>query len=301
MLLGVSSVPSPGSHTPWWPTVFRGSVAVRAGLVTKAELRGRRYVRVFPDVYAAASAHPLDPLLRARAAFLLAGGRGVVSGYSAAELLGASCGPQGAPVELTVPGSGARSHSGLLLHRDQLARDEVQRCAGVLVTTPLRTAYDLARWQDPVEAVVAIDTLANRGRFAPEQVLRLAARYPRARGRNGLPRAVGLSDARAGSPMESRLRLVLVLRGLPAPEVQYPVLDDRRRTAVWLDMAYPEHRIGIEYEGADHGSRDGVLRDVSRYTALVDRGWRMYRFSKYEVYGEPDEIATKIRRALGRA
>ncbi|GAA3043934.1 hypothetical protein GCM10010464_05100 [Pseudonocardia yunnanensis] len=48
---------------------------MRAGVVTKAELRGRRYVRVFPDVYAAASAHPLDPLLRARAAFLLAGGR----------------------------------------------------------------------------------------------------------------------------------------------------------------------------------------------------------------------------------
>jgi very-short-patch-repair endonuclease len=44
-----------------------------------------------------------------------------------------------------------------------------------------------------------------------------------------------------------------------------------------------------------------VLRDVSRYTALVDRGLRMYRFSKYEVYGEPDEIAAKIRRALSRA
>ena len=67
-----------------------------------------------------------------------------------------------------------------------------------------------------------------------------------------------------------------------------------------MQRAYPEYRIGIEYEGADHGSRDGVLRDVSRYTALVDRGWRMYRFSKYEVYGEPDEIATKIHRALGR-
>jgi hypothetical protein len=281
------------------PDVFRGSAAVRAGLVTKAQLRGPRYVRLFPDIYTPARAEPPDPVLRSRAAYLLGGGRGVVSGYSAAALLGANCGPQGAPAELTVPGGGTRSHPGLVLHRDRLARDEVQQCNGVLVTTPVRTAYDLARWQEPVEAVVAVDALANRGRFAPEQILRLAARYPRARGRSGLPRAVSLSDARAGSPMETRLRLVLVLRGLPVPEVQYPVLDDRARRAVWLDMAYPEQRIGIEYEGADHGSPERVLRDVGRYTALVDQGWRMYRFAKYEVYGEPDEIAAKIGRALG--
>jgi hypothetical protein len=49
--------------------------------------------------------------------------------------------------------------------------------------------------------------------------------------------AVDLADARAGSPMESRLRLVLVLRGLPRPEARYAVLDDRRRRAVWLDLA----------------------------------------------------------------
>jgi hypothetical protein len=87
--------------------------------------------------------------------------------------------------------------------------------------------------------------------------------------------------------METRLRLVLVLRGLPRPEVQFPVLDDRRRRAVWLDLAYPEHRIGIEYEGGDHGRPDRVLRDVGRYTRLVDDRWRMYRFTKYEVYLEP--------------
>jgi very-short-patch-repair endonuclease len=42
-----------------------------------------------------------------------------------------------------------------------------------------------------------------------------------------------------------------------------------------------------------------VLRDAGRYTWLVDDGWRMYRFTKYEVYGEPGEIAATIDRALG--
>ncbi len=99
--------------------------------------------------------------------------------------------------------------------------------------------------------------------------------------------------------MESRLRLLLVLNGLPAPDVQYPVLDDRRRRAVWLDMAYPAHRIGIEYEGLVHTEPERVLRDMGRYTDLVDKGWRIYRFGKRELYREPDEIVAKIRRALG--
>jgi very-short-patch-repair endonuclease len=97
--------------------------------------------------------------------------------------------------------------------------------------------------------------------------------------------------------METRLRLVLVLGGLPAPEVQFPVLADGRRRAVWLDLAYPQQRIGIEYEGADHTRPQRVLRDAGRYP-LVDQGWRMYRFTKREVYTEPDDILATIDRAL---
>jgi very-short-patch-repair endonuclease len=147
--------------------------------------------------------------------------------------------------------------------------------------------------------VVAVDALARRGRFPPSAVSEVAGRYPGPRGRAQLPRVVGLADPRAGSPMETRLRLVLVLRGLPVPEAQFPVQDERRRRAVWLDLAYPDRRIGVEYEGEEHTRPERVLRDVGRYTGLVDRGWRSYRFTKYEVYGEPDEIAAKIRRALG--
>jgi hypothetical protein len=201
-----------------------------------------------------------------------------------------------------------RSHPGLLLHRDRLARDEVQPCGEVLVTTPVRTAYDLARRLELVDAVVALDALANRGHWAssraagfdPAAVLQRAARYPRARGSARLPRVVRLADRRSGSPMETRLRLVLVLRGLPAPEVQYPVLDDRRREAVWLDLAYPRLRVGIEYEGEEHTRSERVLRDAARYTTLVDAGWRMFRFTKYQVFLEPDEVAATIRRALDR-
>ena len=281
---------------------FRGTEAIAAGLVTPAMLRGPRFVRLFPDTYVRNGTDPPDLRLRSRAAALYVAGRGVLSGYSAAELLDASCAPREAPAEVTVPGGRQREHPGLLVHRDVLGPDEVCRAGGAAVTTSRRTAYDLARRlapEDPVEAVVALDALARVGRFRPDQVLRLAQRYPRARGRRALSGVVDLADARAGSPMETRLRLILVLRGLPRPEVQYPVLHDRRKQAVWLDLAYPEHRIGIEYEGADHTRPERVLRDAGRYTWLVDEGWRMYRFTKYEVYREPDDIFATIARALG--
>ena len=81
---------------------FRGSAAVAAGLLTPGVLRGRRYRRLFPDVYAPALLE-VDLALRARAAGVLVAGRGVVAGYAAAELWGASCGPSDAPVDVLLP------------------------------------------------------------------------------------------------------------------------------------------------------------------------------------------------------
>lgn len=217
-------------------------------------MRGRAFVRLFPDVHAPVGDEPPDLALRSTGAY-------------------ASCGPADAPAEIIVPGGGVHPCPGLVVRRDSLLRDEVQRVAGVPVTTPRRTAYDLARrCPDLVDAVVAVDALSRQGRFDPEQVLRPAGRYPRARGRRRLPRVVDLSDRRSGSSMETRLRLLLVLRGLPRPEVQWVVQDVRRRRAVWLDLAYPEQHIGVEYEGAEHTRRERVLRDVGRGTDLVDQG-----------------------------
>lgn len=145
-------------------TPFRGSGAVHRGLLTERALRGPRYRRLFPDIYVLADV-PTDLAVRSQAALLLVPGRCVLSGYSAAELLGARCAPAEANAELTVPGGDFREQPGLSIHRDLLASDEIGDCGGVPVTTALRTAWDLARWLPTVEAVVALDALASVGRF----------------------------------------------------------------------------------------------------------------------------------------
>lgn len=124
--------------------------------------------------------------------------------------------------------------------------------------------------------------------------------FPRARGKNRLFDVLSHTDRQAMSPMETRLRMLLVRAGLPRPVTQHPVQDPVARTAVWLDLAYPDRRIGVEYEGGEHLRPERVLRDIARGTRLLDAGWRIYRYTKHEIRDEPDRIGVEITRALAQ-
>jgi very-short-patch-repair endonuclease len=264
-------------------------------------LQGSTFQRLFPDTYIKATADiPPDLKLRSLAAYRYVEGNGVLSGYSAAEMLGASCGPWDAPAEVTVPHRGQRSPAGLVVHRAHLHPGEITQVKELKVTSPVRTAYDLARRGDLVERVVAVDRLANVHRFSPDLLLRFSARYSGSRGNRLVPHVLAYADRRACSPMETRLRMIIVQAGLPRPEVQWVVQDEHTRTAVWLDLAWPDLMIGIEYEGKDHTEPDRVLRDVGRYTGLVDKGWRIYRYTKFEIQRRPELIVAQLTRARAR-
>jgi very-short-patch-repair endonuclease len=265
--------------------------------VSERVLRGHRYRRLFHDTYLLASA-PADLAARSQAAALLAPGQGVLSGYSAAELLGARCAPAEANAELTVPGRDLREQPGLTVHRDLLADDEITDVGGLPITTALRTAWDLARWLPTVEAVVAMDALARVGRFSPGAVLQIHDRYPRARWHRRVPGVIGISDPRAESAMETRSRLVLVLRGLPRPELQYQVYDAFGEFVARLDMAYPLLKLAMEYDGRGHLEAWQHASDARRLNALDASGWSVLRFTASDVLRTPDAMAAQVREAI---
>src|SRR5207253_2829732 len=111
-------------------------------------------------------------------------------------------------------------------HRAPLPEEDLVEINGLLVTNPLRTVYDLVRGfdlhkgaqrYDVVEAVVAADAFLHARLITPEELMEFQKdrRWP-----NGLRvgRVLELADAGAESPMESRLRMVLVIdAGLPRP------------------------------------------------------------------------------------
>lgn len=303
----MTSCPVPG-----WPLVFRGSRAVAAGLVTRDRLRGPHFDRVLPDVYARTRGEPPPLMLRSQAAYRLVEGTGVLAGWSAALLLGVDCAPRpDVAAEVTVRGTGLRSRPDLLVHRDRLAAGEIGRVdrhvrrplpgtADILCTSPMRTAYDLGRRGDLVDRVVAVDALANRFGFAPDLLVNFAARYRGGRGSGAILETLSWANPYAGSPMETRLRMIVGQAGLPRLAVQWVVSDPGTRTALWLDLAWPDIRVGIEFEGEVHTGAAAVRRDTARFTRLVDQGWRIYRYTKDDIRHDPGRIVAQLTRARRR-
>ncbi len=257
-------------------------------------LRGPRFRRLFPDVYVPADVD-VTLIVRARAAYLLVEGRGAVGGYAAAELLGASCGPKDAPVDLVVPGGAYRPHPGLTIHRGLLAPDEITTVGRVVTTTPRRTAYDLACGLPLVEAVVAVDALSYAHRFDPADVAGLRQRHLGARGCAQLDDVIRLANRLSQSPMETRIRLIIVFDGLPVPVLQHPV------GPYFLDMAYPAIRLALEYDGDAHRTRKRAMRDLTRQAYLSDNNWKVLRFTAVQVLHRPWEVAARVRYELVQA
>jgi hypothetical protein len=275
-------------------TAFRGSAAVAAGLVTPGRLRSRRYQRLFPDVYAPAARQP-DLALRARAAGVLVRGRGVVTGYAAAELVGASSAPADAPVDVLLPSS--YRCDGLTVHRERWWPDEAKWLGPTLVATPERIAYDLARWaRSLTERVAAVDALAFHCDVELDAVRRIRNRHLGAHLGSLVSEVLALVDPLAASPMESRIRMALHLDGLPAPVVQHHVIARGSRFS--LDLAYPHARLAIEYDGAPHRGQRRARRDLLREAALTALGWKILRFDADVVLFRPEHVAAVVRAEL---
>ena len=252
---------------------------------------------MFPGVFVPSDLM-VDLAVRSRAAYLLVKDRGgVLAGYSAALLLGADCAPTDAPAEVLV-GSDARAQPGLIIHRDSLEGADIAVVGGHRVTTPGRTAWDLARREPLIEAVVAVDALARVGRFPVTDLLGRRDANPRARGSRAVGSVVELADTRAESPMETRLRVGLVLAGVPRPEVQYPVRDGHGYTLARVDLAYPVAKVAIEYDGAHHFNRRQSARDQDRDTTLAEEGWETMHLRRDDVLEQMAQTAHRVNRML---
>jgi hypothetical protein len=111
-----------------------------------------------------------------------------------------------------------------------------------------------------------------------------------------VPRVVALADRLSQSPMETRIRLAIVLAGLPPPVSQHAAVLAGREFA--LDLAYPEVKLGIEYNGADHLRPGRALRDLEREQLLGAAGWTIIRFGAVTTLHYPRTIAARVRQEL---
>ncbi|MEE2059774.1 DUF559 domain-containing protein [Rhodococcus artemisiae] len=276
---------------------FLGTEAVAAGRLTQGQLRSFR--RVHRGVYIDPKVS-VTPILRAQAAWLWSGRRGVLAGRSAAALHGCKWIDTRAPAELIRSGS-RRAAAGLVIHGDTLLDDEVCHLDSMAVTSPARTGFDLGRWLDPDDAIAQLDALCRVTHLTPCDIHELAERHPRERGLTQLGDVLRQVDPGAESIPETRVRLLLIRGGLPVPETQVPIVDGSRILAR-ADMGWRQWRTAVEYDGIHHWTDERQrTRDIERYEACESLGWSMIRVNSEQLRRRPASIVNRVRLRLRAA
>jgi hypothetical protein len=218
------------------------------------------------------------------------------SGRTAAWLHGLDVAPCD-PIEVTIPepvGSGRRA--GVCVRRAALASGEIVRRRGLPTTSALRTVVDLGGRDPLTEGVVAADLFLHATLVTIAELRAHVAEHPGAKGVARLRRTVELAEPKTESAMETRLRMLLVLAGLPPPEVQVSIHDDQGRFLGRPDLLYRLQGLAIEYDGGNH--RERLVDDNRRQNSLIGAGLRLLRFTAADVYGNPDLVAMQVRHAL---
>jgi hypothetical protein len=205
------------------------------------------------------------------------------------------------PSPSEIHASWALGSSGIVTHVSKLEPQETQaREDGLRTTTPARTWLDRAASLDLVELVVLADAILRRGLVTDDELQRAVRRWAGRPGAARSRRALTLVEPATDSPMETRLRLLLLLAGLPRPVANCDVVAH----GAWIarpDLSFPELKIAIEYDGDHHRvSRRQWQNDIGRRRVLEDEGWLVLVFTADDVLRRRADTVRRVRSALAQ-
>jgi hypothetical protein len=282
-----------GAHLRADLVAARGRHRVETG-IARGELR-----RLWPGVLVEPGR--LDDLrTRAAAAMISHGERAVLAGPTAAMLHDCTA-IDTAETHVMVPyGHASRSRGDLVVHNGPLPSDDVTEVDGLRLLVLDRAVADLLCTARPRDGIALADQAlarveeVEREAFRATVARRLATR-PDNRGTRRGAQLLELASGRAESPPESWLLLEVVDLGFPAPEANWPLYSPRGELLYRLDLAWPQARIALEYDGyaVHRGTED---HDARRIADLERRGWIVI-----VVVAEDLGDSTRLGSALGQA
>ncbi|MCU1570137.1 MAG: hypothetical protein JWR33_878 [Naasia sp.] len=188
---------------------------------------------------------------------------------------------------------------GIVGHHATLGTTDTVMSFGWSVTSPAHTLRQLASELSVDDLVVVGDALVARAKplCTPEELANLLPGAGGMRGAVKLRDAVRLIRAGSESPMETRLRLLLVRAGLPEPALNVDIRNRHGRFVARGDLVYEKERVVVEYDGDQHRSDRGQYeRDVDRLEQLGDEGWRVLRILRHHM-AAPQTVAARVRDA----
>lgn len=259
---------------------FLAKAALNAGVISRQDLR-TRFRQVHPKVYVWRSAD-LNSYQKIRAAWLWAGPDSVLCGGAAAYLLGEQYfGEEMVDDKVQLWRPGWRSPPiGIAARRWRIAPEHVGY-AGMSVTTPARTAIDLARqFGSDVRAIAAMDSMCRTGHASQDSIAETAFGMA---GQTGVRRVLGLLplvDPKSESPKETELRIQMADAGLPRFESQVEVFDEFGALVSRLDLGNREWKVGLQYDGEGHLQRERRDQDSMTMMRLASLGWEVKRVTQ---------------------
>ena len=263
--------------------------------IDRWHLRGTSWRKLGAGTFVAARVDD-SPHLRLKAAKLRLPDGAVFSGRTAAWLHGLdvdACDP----IEVTAPLEvGISSRAGMIVRRSSLDKKEVVTVNGLPATAILRTLRDVALHMSLTEAVVVADMALNRRVTSLSALTASAEKSAGSQGVRALRKVLQYVEPLAESPMETRLRVLLVLAGLPRPEAQVEIRDAWHRFIGRVDLYYRAERLAIEYDGGLH--RQKLVEDNRRQNRLLETGVRLLRFTAGDVMSTPDATVEQVRKGL---
>lgn len=180
---------------------------------------------------------------------------------------------------------------------------------GVPVLDPVAAFFTCAAELTTTQAVVVIDALVTTASDYPDlgprrpmttrrEISERLVQWGRFPGCATVREAVLLARERVESPKETETRLLIVSAGFPEPVVQFEVHDGGLLVAR-VDLAYPELKVAIEYEGDGHRTdRAQWRRDIRRQRELEALGWIVIRLTEGDLADDGASLLLHLRRAL---
>ena len=121
--------------------------------------------------------------------------------------------------------------------------------------------------------------------------------------RAGLPgvaharRALALVRIGAWSRPETLVRLILARAGVPEPMLNVS-LGRVGRGILIPDIAFPEFRLAVEYNGIHHDEANAKPKDLRRMDEYAEIKWSVVNVERSELFGSPSSVVARTVRRL---
>ena len=254
----------------------------------------RAHRQLFHGIHVA-NGDPVDERRLSLAALSISPNGSYLSHHSAAKLFGGAV-PDDPDIHVTSPKTRAKAR-GISGHRAK-RNQQVTTWRGIRTTSPRQTFLDMAQVLSLVDLVVLGDSLVKKKRFRPQELVAFIAGATGPHHRKA-KRAAGLVRTGVDSPMETRLRLLIVFAGLPEPTVDHRIHDEHGHLLYRFDLSYLKYGLIIEYDGRQHAESSGQWhRDLDRDEQLDDWQIRRLVVVSNDIYNTPGKTLERITKAM---